>query len=385
MMSNTRFARSPARASLATDSPFLTTLVALTGLLAFVGVFMVLSASSVTSGLNNDGNFFADAGMQLGSAIFSGAMCLIVARFPITIWSQWRNSFVIIGVVAQALVLFTPLGESYGGNRNWLHLGPLSVQPSEFLKLAIIVWFASWIHDNEDLIDRPLQYWKEAAIWMGIPIALVIGGFDLGTTLITGMIVLGMFAFAGVQSRTIWALTAIGGFLAMVFIMSGGSRTSRFMTWVQGCTPEDYETVCWQTIHGLWALSSGGLFGLGPGSSRAKWSWLPHADSDYIFAIVGEELGLFGAIGLIVLFLALAVTLIRLVRAYPQPLTRVLIGGVFVWIIGQAFVNIAVVLNLLPVLGVPLPFISSGGSALLANFLAIGVVMSCVRHEERNG
>ena len=138
-------------------------------------------------------------------------------------------------------------------------------------------------------------------------------------------------------------------------------------------------------MHGLWALSAGGLFGLGPGSSRAKWSWLPHADSDYIFAIVGEELGMLGAIALIVLFLALAVTLIRLVREFPQPLTRVLIGGVFVWIIGQAFVNIAVVLNVLPVLGVPLPFISSGGSALVANFLAIGVVISCVRHEERYG
>lgn len=384
-MSSTRSVRTAPRPSLATDSPILTTLVALTGLLAFVGVFMVLSASSVTSGLNNDGNFFADAAMQLGSAILGGAVCLTIARFPIAVWSQLRNWFVVIGVVAQGLVLFTPLGESYGGNRNWLHLGPLSVQPSEFLKLAIIVWFASWIHDNEHLIDQPLQYWKEAAWWMGIPIALVIGGFDLGTTLITGMIVLGMLAFAGVASRTIWAMAAIGGVLAMMFIMSGGSRTSRFMTWLQGCTPEDYETVCWQTIHGLWALSSGGLFGLGPGSSRAKWSWLPHADSDYIFAIVGEELGLFGAIGLIVLFLALAVTLIRLVRAYPQPLTRVLIGGVFVWIIGQAFVNIAVVLNLLPVLGVPLPFISSGGSALLANFLAIGVVMSCVRHEERYG
>jgi cell division protein FtsW len=127
------------------------------------------------------------------------------------------------------------------------------------------------------------------------------------------------------------------------------------------------------------------VFGVGPGSSRAKWSWLPHAESDYIFAIVGEELGMVGAIALIALFLALAVTLIRLIRQFPQPLTRVLIGGVFVWIIGQAFVNIAVVLNLLPVLGVPLPFISSGGSALLAIILAIGVVISCVRHEERFG
>jgi cell division protein FtsW len=368
----------------ARDSPIVTTLAAITTLLTLFGLFMVLSASSVTSGLQNNGNFYAEAWTQTTIAIAGSGVALFVARLPLDFWRAGRNYFVLLGVALQSAVLM--FGQSYGGNTNWITIFGVSIQPSEFLKLAIIVWFASWIHDNEHLIDAPLVYWREAGLWVGVPLLLVIFGQDLGTTIILGMILLGMMAFAGVPSRVLWSLAGIGlGFALIMVNLGGSSRAARFATWIQGCNPDDYETICWQTIHGLWALSAGGLFGVGPGSSRAKWSWLPHAESDYIFAIVGEELGMTGAIALIALFLALAVTLIRLIRQFPQPLTRVLIGGVFVWIIGQAFVNIAVVLNLLPVLGVPLPFISSGGSALLAILLAIGVVISCVRHEERFG
>lgn len=368
----------------AADSPLVTMLAAITALLTFFGLFMVLSASSVSSGLQNDGNFFADAMMQTGIALFGSAAALFTARLPLTFWQRFRNSFVLLGVGLQLLVL--AFGVSYGGNRNWITILGFSVQPAEFLKLAIIVWFASWVHDNEHLVDAPLQYWIEPARWVLIPLVLVGAGQDLGTVMIVSLIILGMLVFAGVPARTIVAVGTIAFVLALIVMNFGGSgRGSRVASWLAGCTVEDYEGVCWQTLHGLWALSAGGLFGLGPGSSRAKWSWLPHADSDYIFAIVGEELGMLGAVALIALFLAFGVTLIRLIRDFPQPLTRVLIGGVFVWIVGQAFVNIAVVLNLLPVLGVPLPFISTGGSSLLANFLAIGVVISCVRYEERFG
>jgi cell division protein FtsW len=383
-MSNVSPGRFALRNPFEGDSPIVTTLAAITALLTLFGLFMVLSASSVTSGLQNNGNFYADAWTQTTIAIAGSGIALFVARLPLKFWQAGRNYFVLIGVGLQIAVLI--YGQSYGGNTNWITIFGVSIQPSEFLKLAIIVWFASWIHDNEHLIDEPLAYWREAGLWVGVPLLLVMGGQDLGTTSILGLILLGMMAFAGVPSRTLWTLAGLALGAALILLNLGGSnRGARFASWIQGCSPDDYETICWQTIHGLWALSAGGLFGVGPGSSRAKWSWLPHADSDYIFAIVGEELGMVGAIALIALFLALAVTLIRLVRQFPQPLTRVLIGGVFVWIIGQAFVNIAVVLNLLPVLGVPLPFISSGGSALLAILLAIGVVISCVRHEERFG
>ena len=223
-------------------------------------------------------------------------------------------------------------------------------------------------------------------MWVIAPIVLVLGGGDIGTVIIIGLIVLGMLVIAGAPARPLWTLVLTAGLAVVAYVtIAPSSRGDRFSTWINGCKPEDYESSCWQTIHGYWALGSGGLFGMGAGSSRAKWSWLPHAESDYIFSIIGEEFGLLGAIFLLVIILALAVTLVRLMRAYPQPLTRAIIAGVLTWIVGQSLVNIAVVLGLLPVLGVPLPMVSSGGSALLANLMAMGVLVSCVRYEERYG
>jgi cell division protein FtsW len=137
--------------------------------------------------------------------------------------------------------------------------------------------------------------------------------------------------------------------------------------------------LCWQTLHGWWALASGGLFGVGLGNSKAKWSWLPEADNDFIFAIIGEELGLLGAIVVLALFVILAFSFIRVVRTSTDPVAKITVSAVLAWIMTQAFVNIAVVLGLLPVLGVPLPLISAGGSALVTTLLAIGVVLSYAR------
>lgn len=367
------------------ESPLVSMLLAITALLVVFGLFMVLSASSVTSGINNNGNFFADATTQTLGVAIGGALALIISRWPLDFWRRYRNLFILLGIALQGAVLVA--GKSYGGNQNWIVIGGVSIQPSEFIKLALIVWLAVWIHDNPHHFDQPLMYWWNREFWWVLaPIAMVVLGGDLGTTIIIGLIILGMLVIAGAPARPLWFLVASAAVLALFYVVFGGSsRGDRFSIWLSGCTPEDYEGACWQTIHGYWALGSGGLFGMGAGSSRSKWSWLPHAESDYIFAIVGEEFGLLGAIFLLMVIVALAVTLVRLMRAYPQPLTRTLIAGVLVWIVGQSLVNIAVVLGLLPVLGVPLPMVSSGGSAILANLLAIGVVISCVRYEERYG
>lgn len=368
-----------------TEPPLVTTMYAIIALLVGFGLLMVLSASSVTSGIHNDGNFYHDALTQSLGVAIGVSTALIIARWPLDFWRRYRNLFIGIGVGLQGAVLIS--GKSYGGNTNWLTIGGVSVQPSEFIKLAIIVWLAVWINDNPHHFDQPLMYWWDKQFWWLLaPIVMVFFGGDLGTTIIIGLIIIGMLIVAGAPARPLWFLSGTALVAALVFVaVSSSSRTSRFSTWLSGCSPEDYESACWQTIHGYWALGSGGIFGLGAGSSRSKWSWLPHAESDYIFAIIGEEFGLLGAIFLLLVLIALAVTMVRLMRAYPQPLTRTLIAGVLVWIVGQSLVNIGVVLGLLPVLGVPLPLISSGGSAVLANLLAIGVVASCVRHEERYG
>lgn len=367
------------------DSPLVTMLFAITALLVGFGLLMVLSASSVTSGINNDGNFLQDAFTQTVGVILGAVLALIISRWPLDIWRRFRNTFIVIGISLQAAVLL--FGESYGGNKNWIQIGGVSLQPSEFIKLALIVWLAVWIHDNPHHFEQPLMYWwDKQLLWIIAPIVLVLAGGDIGTVLIFGLIILGMLVIAGAPARPLYLLSFTAILAVILYVVAApSSRGSRFSIWITGCTPEDYEGACWQTIHGYWALGSGGLFGMGAGSSRSKWSWLPHAESDYIFAIIGEEFGLIGAIFLLVVIVSLAVVLVRLMRAYPQPLTRTLIAGVLVWIVGQSLVNIGVVLGVFPVLGVPLPMVSSGGSAILANLLAIGVVVSCVRHEERYG
>jgi len=366
------------------DSPLVTSLLAVTALLVGFGLLMVLSATSVTSGINNGGNFLYDAMIQFLGALLGITIAVTFSRFSVNFWRRWRNSFVLLGVVLQSLVLFTPLGVESGGNRNWLDIGFTTIQPSEFIKLAVIVWLAVWLHDNPRFMELDPTEWRQPAAWTLLPLALVALGRDLGTSIVLFLIILGMFAFAGMPARPMLYAFGAAALVGAMYI-AFSDRRQRFITWITGCRPEDYEGVCWQNIHGYWALGSGGLFGLGAGSSRSKWSWLPHADSDYIFAIIGEEFGLVGATFVIAIFVVLAITLVRLMRAYPQPLTRSLIGGVLIWLVGQAFINIGVVLGIFPVLGVPLPFVSSGGSALLANLMAVGVVVSCVRYEERYG
>ncbi|MFM2411756.1 MAG: hypothetical protein RLZZ587_89, partial [Actinomycetota bacterium] len=287
------------------DSPLVTMLFAITALLVGFGLLMVLSASSVTSGINNDGNFFHDALTQTVGVILGSVSALIISRWPLDIWRRFRNTFIVIGISLQAAVLL--FGESYGGNKNWIQIGGVSLQPSEFIKLALIVWLAVWIHDNPHHFDQPLMYWWDKQFfWIIAPIALVLGGGDIGTVLIIGLIILGMLVIAGAPARPLYLLGITAILAVVVYVVAApSSRGSRFSIWLTGCTPEDYEGACWQTIHGYWALGSGGLFGMGAGSSRSKWSWLPHAESDYIFAIIGEEFGLLGAIFLLVVIVAL--------------------------------------------------------------------------------
>jgi cell division protein FtsW len=192
-------------------------------------------------------------------------------------------------------------------------------------------------------------------------------------------LVLGCLYFAGVKLRFLAVTIAVLGVLGTMFAFTSESRSQRIMMWINGCTENDAAGLCWQVQHGMWALASGGVFGVGLGNSKTKWNWLPEASNDFIFAIIGEELGMIGALVVLLLFIVLAIAFVRVIRSARDTFSRIATGGIMVWIIGQAFVNIAVVLGVLPVLGVPLPFISAGGSALIATLLAVGVVLSFAR------
>jgi cell division protein FtsW len=346
-------------------------------LVAF-GLVMVLSSSFVGSALGNDGNFFATFLRQAFWAVVGIPLMLIVSRLkPIQI-KRATPAIFLAALVFQALV-FTALGITAGGNRNWVNIAGFSGQPSELLKVALIAWMAAILSDRLDRLHDYRVLLRPLAVGVAVALALVIAGRDLGTVGIMTMIALGVSFLAGVRlSHLVAVMGALGAFLGITALLSP-SRVARIMTWFSGCTEADYLTTCWQSVHSTYALGSGGLLGVGLGNSRAKWSWLPAAETDFIFAIVGEELGLAGTTLVIVAFVVLAIAMTRMVRAQQDPFARIVTGGVMVWLIGQALVNIAVVLELLPVLGVPLPFMSVGGSALLSSLAAIGVVMALNR------
>ena len=175
-------------------------LLAITALLVGFGLLMVMSASSVTSGINNDGNFFHDAMTQSLGVGIGVAAALIISRWPLDFWRRYRNAFIALGILLQGAVLVA--GKSYGGNTNWISIGGVSMQPSEFIKLAIIVWLAVWIHDNPHHFDQPLMYWWDRQFgWVLAPIGMVMLGGDLGTTIIIGLIIMGMLVIAGAPAR----------------------------------------------------------------------------------------------------------------------------------------------------------------------------------------
>jgi cell division protein FtsW len=352
--------------------------------LVLFGLVMVLSSSFVQSG-KGSGDFFAIFVRQGLVALVGIPLMLVASRLPAIFWRRWARNGVLLALGFQLLVFVPGIGLAYGGNQNWIAIGGVNAQPSEFLKLALVVWLATVLAGRADAFTD----WRSVAIpalpISAVAIAMVLRGQDLGTVAIMAAIVLAALFFAGAPLRYLVALIAVGATGAILFALSGASRSDRISAWLNGCTSDQLEDVCWQPIHGMWALGSGGVFGVGLGNSALKWSWLPHAESDYIFAIIGEELGLIGGVVVLLLFTVLAIAMVRLMRFHSDPFRRIATGAVLVWIVGQAFVNIAVVLGLLPVLGVPLPLMSAGGSALIAALLAIGLVLSLARdvHQER--
>ncbi|MGB3414342.1 MAG: putative peptidoglycan glycosyltransferase FtsW [Microbacteriaceae bacterium] len=345
-------------------------------LLILFGTIMVFSSSSV-SDFASTGNAFTGLISQGRFVIIGIPIMLLASRMPIIFWKKW--ALVILGGACafQLLILTTHMGSATGGNLNWVTIAGVTFQPSELIKVGIALWLAlSFTRLNAQTSD-----WRRMigpiVLVPGAAIGLVMLGWDLGTSLILGLILFAGAYFAGVKLRYLAVSAVIAGIAVFLMVISSTSRMQRIMAFADkgGCI--DYEGSCWQVTHASYALSAGNIFGVGLGNSKAKWNWLPTAENDFIFAIIGEELGLAGAITVIALFVLLAIALIRVIDANKSdPFIRVFTGSVLVWLVGQAFINIAVVLQLAPVLGVPLPFISAGGSSLIATMIAIGIVLS---------
>ena len=347
--------------------------------LVVFGLIMVLSSSSVESFLSS-GDFFNGFFRQVIFAAIGIPLMLLAARMPPRFWKKWAPRILFVALVLQLLTVATPLGVQQGGNTNWIRIGGVSGQPSELVKLAAVMWLGLILAKKLPVLDT----WRELVFPL-VPVAIAAIGFvliggDLGTSIIMTSIFLGAVFFAGVKLRFLAIPIVFAGFAGAIAAAGSTSRSMRVEAFLSGCTSANaYAGTCWQTVQGWWALASGGLFGVGLGNSKAKYSWLPEADNDFIFAIVGEEMGLIGAVLVLALFIVIAICFIRIIRANTDPFAKITTSASLVWIVGQAFVNIGVVLGVLPVLGVPLPLISAGGSALVTTLIAIGVVLSFAR------
>ena len=345
---------------------------ALTLFLTAFGLVMVLSASSVESGAaGNPYDAFATQGVA--ALVGAGGMLALATRLR-TAWLPRLAPVAFFAAVGlQLLTALTPLGTNIGGNQNWIRIGALSVQPSEFVKLGLVLLLAAFFsrRPGERLGLRGVL---PPAAFTGIAIGSVYLGHDLGTCLILALIGFGGFLMSNVRLPVLLVLAGGAGGLLLLFSQANGSRTDRLAAWSSGCT--DLLGTCWQTTQAQWALANGGLTGVGIGNSVSKWFWLPEADNDFIAAVIGEETGLLGLVVLLGCFVAMAVVLLRIATRTQDRFTRAAAGMTLAWLVGQAFANIAVVVGVAPVFGVPLPFVSAGGSSLLANLAAVGCVMA---------
>jgi len=357
-------------------------LLGTTVFLVVFGLVMVLSSSSVESNLE-DGGFFVQASRQGLYALFGLPVMLIASRVPERMWMRVAWPLLIVSCVLQLLVVATPLGVTVGGNTNWLELGPIPpFQPSELIKVSLVIWLGLIVTKKQAQLGDFVHGILPILLVGGGAIGLVLLGGDLGTVMVMGGMLLGALFLIGVRFRLLLPPVLLGTAVFVIVAVSSDSRMRRITAFLQeNCATID-EADCWQIQHGRFALANGGIFGVGLGNSTAKWSWLPAADNDFIFAIIGEELGLIGAIVVIALFVVLAVAFARVLRAARTPFAKAATAAVLVWVVGQACVNIGVVLGVFPVLGVPLPLVSAGGTALLTTLFAIGVVLSVARDPE---
>ncbi len=352
------------------------------GFLTAMGLVMVLSAGSVSAAQGYGGNSFWYFERQVLYAVVGVAVAMLLARMAPGRWRMIGLPLLVVAAALMAIAAHPSSGTALYGASRWIDLGPLTIQPSEIAKLGLVATTATiltkkWgrLHELGHLL-----------IPLG-PIVVVVTALgllqrDLGTTMILCTTVFVMLFLAGVRLRYLFAGGGLGLLFVLYLIFGEAYRRTRFFeSWLDPWA--DPKSSGYQLIQGLIAIGSGGWFGTGLGTSRAKWDFLPNAHSDFIFAVIGEELGLIGALVVLAAFAVLVVAGIRIAIHARETFDRLLAAGVIAWIGVQAIVNLGAVTGLLPITGVPLPLVSFGGSALVVTLAGVGVLASVARANGR--
>jgi cell division protein FtsW len=350
----------------------------ITLLLIALGLVMVLSTTSafdLANGISTYSGFVKQLlGVLVGLPLMWGA-----SRCPPRLFRALAYPAIIVSVLGLLAVL--GFGKSIDGGVRWIQVGPLPLEPSELAKLGFMLWGADLLARKEKL--GALTDWRHLLIPLmpgaAILSLLVLSGDDLGTTFVLLVIFLTLLWVIGTPNSLMLGMLGLIGFVLVILILVAGYRLRRITAFFSHPGPNTQ--LGWQPSEGKYALGSGGFFGVGMGASRAKWGWVPESTTDFIFAILGEELGLVGTLCVTLLYGGLAYAGLRIARRVTDTFVRLAAASITAWIVAQAVVNIGSVLGLLPITGVPLPLISQGLSSLLATMVALGMLLAFARQE----
>jgi cell division protein FtsW len=353
-------------------------IIAITALLIMLGLTMVLSASGVHSYYEN-GSPWAIFGRQVLWTVVGLLAFYIALRMPVQLMRSMAFSGFALTIVMLVLVLIPGIGKEANGSRGWFVVAGFSMQPSELAKIAFAIWGAHLLAarrlERASLREMLIPLVPAAVI----ALALIVAQPDLGQTVSLGIILLGLLWYAGLPLRVFASSLVAVVASAAVLAVSDGYRSDRVQSWLN--PGADIQGSGYQARQARFALANGGVFGDGLGQSTAKWNYLPNAHNDFIFAIIGEELGFVGAVGLLCLFGLFAYTGMRIARRSADPFLRLLTATATLWVMGQVFINIGYVVGLLPVTGLQLPLISAGGTSTATTLLIIGIMANAARHE----
>jgi cell division protein FtsW len=350
--------------------------------LSVIGLVMVFSASSIHS-LDTRGNAVAIVLRQGLFFVLSIPLAIFLSQRSLTQWRLLARFGLLFSVAILAVLQIPGVGKTVNGNTNWIALPFVDVQPSELAKFLLILWASYLLANQEKKGKTRINVFALITPGFMVVIFLILLGRDLGTACVVAAILGGLLFVSGVELRLLGSLVAAGAVVLAALIATAGYRAARFLVVLDPFAAEDYKNAGWQPAHSLLGLASGGIFGVGLGGSRQKWGNLAEAHTDFIFAVIGEELGLLGTLAVLALLAALIFSIFKIALRCKDPMSRYVGSGIGCWIAVQTVLNIGSATSVLPVVGVTLPFVSYGGSALISLYLGLSYVIgSTLRDSE---
>ncbi len=353
--------------------------------LSLIGLIMVFSASSIHA-IDTKGNAVAIVLRQLAFFVISIPVAIYLSQRSLNQWRLLARFGLLISAVILLVLQIPGVGKTVNGNTNWIALPFVDIQPSELAKFLLILWASFMLANKERNGKTRVNVFLLIGPGFGLVMLLVMLGRDLGTTCVIAAILGGLLFVSGIELRVLGSLVAVGAVALAGLIATAGYRAARFLVVLDPFAVEDYKNAGWQPAHSLLGLASGGIFGVGLGGSRQKWGNLAEAHTDFIFAVIGEELGLLGTLVVLALLAALIFAIFKISLRCADPMSRYVGAGIGSWIAVQTILNVGSATSVLPVVGVTLPFVSYGGSALISLYIALGYVFgSALRDPEVKG